>query len=242
MLPQVERVLQQAPRTSSMLSPIEEAHGCSGKACCGQGSAGSLRYCVRTLLGSSNQGKKNKTPGADIPDLPSEAVDSLVAISGIWQPPPPTNFVGPGAMLILKTTADVSYCGVKALFAMGMMVPDSAVGYDQGSFIVDWWVPRFANAETFRRGRNKQVVDIFGPWEPYENLSQDEASQYVMPLVICNQADVLIANVELEKGRIPFPAFVSLRMAHGIDTTALSVSQTHYGNLYRAFVLMSAPA
>jgi hypothetical protein len=60
--------------------------------------------------------------------------------------------------------------------------------------------------------------------------------------VICYRADVLIANVELEKGRIPFTVFDSLRRAHGIDTTSLSTSQTHYGNLYRAYVLMSAPA
>ncbi len=103
-------------------------------------------------------------------------------------------------------------------------------------------IGRLANAETFRRGRGKQVLDIFGPWEPYENLSHGEASSYVMPLVICKHADVLIGNVELEHGRIPFPVFDSLRSAHGIDTTGLSVSQTHYGNLYRAFVLMSAPA
>ena len=106
-----------------------------------------------------------------MPDLPSEAVDSLVNIAGIWQPPPPTNFVGPGSMLILKAAADASYCGVKALFTMGMMVPDSAMGCDQDSFIVDWWVPRLASAETFRRGVRKQVVDICGPWEPYENLA-----------------------------------------------------------------------
>ena len=145
-------------------------------------------------------------------------------------------------MLIFKPTANATYRGAKALFAMGMMVPDSAVGHDQDSFIVAWWVPRLANAETFRRGKSKQVVDIFGPWEPYENLSHQEASEYVMPVVVCNRADVLIANVEFEQGRIPFPVFDSLRLAHGIDTTSLSVSQTHYGNLYRAFVLMSAPA
>jgi hypothetical protein len=144
-------------------------------------------------------------------------------------------------MLILKTTADVSYFGVKALFTMGMMVPDSAVGSDQDSFIVDWWVPRLADAETFRRGRMRQVVDIFGPWEPYENLPQDEASKYALPVVIRDRADVLIANVELDGGRIPFPVLDTLRLAHGIDATALSVSQTHFGNLYRAFVLMSAP-
>lgn len=145
-------------------------------------------------------------------------------------------------MLIVQIAADVSYCGVKALFAMGMMVPDSADGHDQESFIVDWWVPRLAKAETFRRGKSKQVLDIFGPWEPYENLSHHEASEYVISFVVCNRADVLIANVELEQGRIPFPVFESLRLAHGIDTTSLSVSQTHYGNLYRQFVLMSAPA
>jgi hypothetical protein len=63
-----------------------------------------------------------------------------------------------------------------------------------------------------------------------------------MPLVVRNNADVLIANVQLENDRIPFHVFDSLRLKHGIDVTALSVSQTHYGNLYRAFVLMSAPA
>lgn len=145
-------------------------------------------------------------------------------------------------MLILRPTATATYNGVRALFTMGMMVPDSAVGRDQDSFIVAWWVPRLANAETFRRGKRKQVIDIFGPWEPYEQLSHDEAHVYAMPTVLCTRADVLIANVNLEDGRIPFTVFDSLRMAHGIDTTALSVSQTHYGNLYRAFVLMSAPA
>jgi hypothetical protein len=55
-------------------------------------------------------------------------------------------------MLILKTTPEVSYAGAKALFVMGMMVPDSAVGHNQESFIVDWWVPRLGSAETFRRG------------------------------------------------------------------------------------------
>ena len=145
-------------------------------------------------------------------------------------------------MLIFKATAGVSYCGVKALFVMGMMVPDSAVGHDQDSFIVNWWVPRLANAETFKRGKMKQVVDIFGPLEAYEKLSQDEASKCAMPVVICNRADVLIANVAIEQGRIPFTVFDSLRLTHGIDTTALSMSQTHYGNLYRAFVLMSKPA
>ncbi len=145
-------------------------------------------------------------------------------------------------MLILKPKADTLYRGVKALFSMGMMVPDSALGHDQDSFIVDWWVPRLANAETFRRGAKKQVLDIFDPWEPYENLSQDEASKYALPLVVCSRADVLITNVQLDSGRIPFTVFDALRLAHGIDTTPLSVSQTHYGNLYRSFVLMSAPA
>ncbi len=145
-------------------------------------------------------------------------------------------------MLILKPTANATYSGAKALFAMGMMVPDSAVGHDQDSFIVAWWVPRLANAETFRRGRSKQVVDIFGPWEPYERLSHDEAYMYALPTVLCTRADILVADVSLDGGRIPFSVFDSLRLEHGIDTTALSVSQTHHGNLYRAFVMMSAPS
>ena len=122
------------------------------------------------------------------------------------------------------------------------MLPDSSLGSDQDTFIVEWFVPGLSKAETFRQGRRKEVLDIFGTWRLFSDLSQRDASAYTLPVVVCNRADILITNVKLDgDGRIPFATFNDLRANHGIDVTALSVSQTHYSNLFRAYVLMSPP-
>ena len=48
-------------------------------------------------------------------------------------------------------------------------------------------------------------------------------------------------NVELDgDDRIPFNVFDELSSKHGLDMTAISVSKTHFGGLYRAYVLMRA--
>ena len=59
-----------------------------------------------------------------------------------------------------------------------------------------------------------------------------------IPPVLIPRSWVLLINVELEDGRIPFAAFAELRVTHDVDTTALSMSCTHYGNIYRAHALM----
>ena len=41
-----------------------------------------------------------------------------------------------------------------------------------------------------------------------------------------------------DDGYIPFAVFDILRYKHGVDVTAISMSQTHRGNMYRAHVLM----
>ena len=54
-------------------------------------------------------------------------------------------------------------------------------------------------------------------------------------------ADVLEAHVELDAQMvISYKGFDALRVRHGIDVTALSVSTTRGGNAYRAFVLSGA--
>ena len=60
----------------------------------------------------------------------------------------------------------------------------------------------------------------------------------MLPSVLVEQADMMIINVELSDGKIPFGVFDRLRTEQGIDVTALQYSQTPGGNIYRAYVLM----
>ena len=53
--------------------------------------------------------------------------------------------------------------------------------------------------------------------------------------------DVMFMNVELDSdSQIPFSVFDALRTMHRIDVSAISMSLTHRGNLYRAHVLQTA--
>ena len=82
------------------------------------------------------------------------------------------------------------------------------------------------------------VVDIFGPWQELEDSTLDEAKGMCLPPPLVALEDVLEANVELDPSNtISYKGFDALRVRHGIDVTALSVSLTRGGNAYRAFVL-----
>ena len=60
-----------------------------------------------------------------------------------------------------------------------------------------------------------------------------------LPSVLIRPGDMLINNIVLEQGgKIPFAAFDQLKHRFGIDVTALSVSATQNGGVYRSYVLM----
>ena len=89
------------------------------------------------------------------------------------------------------------------------------------------------------QGREKaKVVDIFGSWKPYDTLGLADAGSAKLPNNRVSRADILLMNVELDsESQIPFSAFDHLRNEHNIDVSAISLSLTHRGNLYRAHVL-----
>ena len=73
---------------------------------------------------------------------------------------------------------------------------------------------------------------------PFANLDMGDAAATNLPQVIVNNDDILeIFDLDAD-GRIPFTILDDLRKKHGIDVTSLSMSQTHFGNIYRAHVLM----
>ena len=82
------------------------------------------------------------------------------------------------------------------------------------------------------------MPDLFGPWKPYSSLQLAEAADIQLPPVLVNRADMLLINVSLDDGKIPFDVLDELRLQHGVDVTGLQYSQTAAGNVYRAYALL----
>ena len=176
-------------------------------------------------------------PGADHEAVP---VDSLLSIPGRYgRRPLPDNMIGPGSFITCKAEPGTSFLSHPLPFTMGMMV-EGGVHLDADSFIVQWWVPSTSPRANMRPGPKTQVVDIFGAWQALATLTVDRAAEVNLPPVLVNRVNVLVINVQLDQDdRIPFSAFDQLRLKHGIDVTGLSTSMTHFGNIYRAYVLMN---
>ena len=85
------------------------------------------------------------------------------------------------------------------------------------------------------------MIDIFGPWEPYDGLTLESAANAELPEVRVLRADVLLANVQLdEQSRIPFKVFDKLRTTHDVNVSGFS-STTYIaddrGNLYSIYIM-----
>ena len=78
-------------------------------------------------------------PGADHPELPLDAKNALVQISGIWEPPMPPNVIVTGRYSLIRPLSTSMYRGEKALFCLGKVVETS--NDTSGKFVVSWLVP-----------------------------------------------------------------------------------------------------
>jgi hypothetical protein len=116
-----------------------------------------------------------------------------------------------------------------------MIIPDAGIGNEE--VLVEWWVPSMAPRAAFRPGPRRLVVDLFGEWRPLSALTVAEAAGCELPPIVVTRADILVINVKLDGGKIPYGVLDRLRSEHGIDVTGLSTSLTHNGNLYRSYVL-----
>ena len=172
-------------------------------------------------------------------DLPETGVDTLIEIPGIWRPTAPDDILGPGSMVICRPTLKmhIGPSTINLPFSLGMAIPgDDADDY----VLVSWWVPGAAPSGSLRPGKKAKVIDIFGPWEQYDELKLETASSASVPSVRVSRADILLMNVELDDdSKIPFAVFDALRDTYAIDVSAISLSLTHRGNLYRAHVLQT---
>ena len=179
-------------------------------------------------------------PGGDVPEMP---VDALVEIPGLWQPPAPDDILGPGSMVICRQALTMRMGATSTIvpFSLGMAIPGNAA--DNPDYIlVAWWVPTASPSASLRPGEKAKVIDLFGPWVQYDELMMGTAASVTVPPVNVSRADVLLMNVELDAdSQIPFTVLDALRIEHAIDVSALSLSLTHRGNIYRAHVLQTPP-
>ena len=58
-----------------------------------------------------------------------------------------------------------------------------------------------------------------------------------LPSTLVPTSNLLEFNFELDDGKLPFEVLGRLRVIHGIDVTALSMSQTVIGRCFRAHAL-----
>ena len=178
-------------------------------------------------------------PGGDLPDLP---VNSLIEIPGIWQPTESTNIFGPGSMVVCRPTIRIDIGGTTSTvpFSLGMAVVGEEADANDDYIMVSWWIPGTSAKASMQPGKKAKMMDIFGSWEPYDELKAGAAAAVTVPGVQVPKADVLLMNVELEAdSQIPFDVFDELRTSHDIDVSRISLSITHRGNLYRAHVLQT---
>ena len=102
-----------------------------------------------------------------------------------------------------------------------------------------WYLPQLAPEANFRGGKKKQILDVFGPWSPVDELAAGDLETCRLPEPIVHIQSVLEANFDLtEHQTLPYQVFDTLRNRHSIDLTGFSASMTRHGNLYRSYVLM----
>ena len=159
-------------------------------------------------------------PGADLPLAPLE---NLTHVSGIWEPPPMPQVIAHGSMLVCKPQA-ASVNDTPLLFAMRMAIPEpEADGADE--VLVAWWVPPLASAATFKAGRKKKVVDLFGSWQHSEKMTLNEAKDVNMPSPVAKTSDVLEASVINDHARDTLNA----------KGCILSMSHSYISNAYASY-------
>ena len=176
-------------------------------------------------------------PGADVPNLPH---DALVRIEGLTHDSAGacirSKALVPGSHIVVLAPDGTKAHGETLPFVVGQVVDTSC---RSGSLLVAWYVPHLGRMENYRGGRKKQVIDLFGPWSPVDELAMEDLKKCTLPHPILEIQSVVEANFEFTDNQtLPYEVFDALRIRHGIDVSAFSLSMTRYGNLYRSYVLM----
>ena len=167
-------------------------------------------------------------------------VNALIRIPNRWAPPP-CKILAPSSWVICKSESDTNVMYDSAEMKLPFVLAEiiHAPTRSANSVIVKWFVPPTGPMVRPGGGKKKPVVDLFGVWTPADEMELGIATRVTLPSPLVPTENILEFNFNLDDGHIPFEVLDRLRTNHGIDVTAVSMSQTGLGGRYRAHVLMT---
>ena len=140
---------------------------------------------------------------------------------------------------MVRVPQDTHVQGTPVSFLVAVAVETSAHMSRDELCVVVWYLPGTAPVESFRAGKKKQILDIFGPWTTMQNRTMRQLGESNLPDPVVSLRQILECNFDLsEEGTLPYDVFDALRTQHDIDVTSFSSSMTHKGNLYRNYALL----
>ena len=176
-------------------------------------------------------------PGADVPRVPA---DTLVQIDRVTHRadglPIQDGTITHGSLVLTRVRPECTVRGHQVPFLVGRALDELVAG--AGKFLVAWFAPTVVPGLSFRRGKQADVLDVFGPWRSTDEMSVPHlrASQFPDPWI--SLGDVLLANVDFtDDGTLPYWVFDVLRLKHDIDVTGLNCSRTPGGQLYHCYAV-----
>ena len=86
--------------------------------------------------------------------------------------------------------------------------------------------------------KKRKVIDVSGAWRGLASVALRDAIDTALPGALVPVDKVFEIFGFDDDVDIPYAVFDMLRSKHGIDVTAISMSQTHRGSMYRAHALV----
>lgn len=200
-----------------MIADFERANGGCGS-----------RSMVGTLHEVPDDILYGVAPGADLPPMPLESLMAVTSAQSEENVRPALDLC-----VVAMDYVVVKHKQGKLKFVLGQVMD---IDYEDQSAIVEWYHPQMSKEANMRQGRKKQILDVFGPWVPCEQV--EVSSLEPLPPSVIKADQVCWWGFELEDGdKIPFDVLDGI-MDDGMDITGLNMSSTPRGNLYRAHRLM----
>ncbi len=174
-------------------------------------------------------------PGADVAPFPATGLLQVRVTPRGESHDAPCLFQG--AMILASVTEDTRVWDKRVPFLLGMALD---VPRGTGQVLASWWVPSLTKAVTYKAGVKKTILDLFGAWEPADELRHvDRQDRMTLPSPLIDSTAILHSGFDLEDGSlIPFHVLDHLRLRWKIDVTGLEWSLTQRGNIYRTWALV----
>ena len=122
------------------------------------------------------------------------------------------NAISPGSTLLVKVPAETLVHDRCVPFLVGVAVQSGSRMERAEDVVAVWYLPELAPVESFRGGKKANILDIFGPWRPIDNLTISQLKVCRLPAPIVNLSNILECNFEWSNDMtLPYDVFFLTR-------------------------------